>query len=246
MRRLTYGGNNRHPVWSSDGQRIAFQSDRDGDIAVFWQRADNTGQVERLTKPDQSVAHVPESWHPTSNILLFSAVKSGEFSLWALTLPDKKATAFGGVKSSLPTGAVFSPDGRWVAYTSNETGANRAYVQPFPATGARYQLYGKEQESAHHLLWSKTNELIYNPRPTSLEVVSVTTRPIPSFGNPVPLPRPFSTGPPQTRRPFDLMPDGRFLGLAVPGQTETATGPAPEVRLVLNWFEELKQRVPIK
>ncbi|MGE5835470.1 MAG: protein kinase domain-containing protein, partial [Acidobacteriota bacterium] len=99
MRRLTYGGNSRHPIWSSDGQHIAFQSDRDGDLAMFWQRADNTGQVERLTKPDQGVAHVPESWHPTSNVLLFSAVKTGEVTLWALTLPDKKATPFGGVKS---------------------------------------------------------------------------------------------------------------------------------------------------
>ncbi len=250
MRRLTYGGNNRHPVWSSDGQHIAFQSDREGDLAVFWQRADNTGQVERLTKPEQGVTHVPEAWHPTTNVLLFAATKSTETTLWALTLPDKKASPFGGVKSSLPTGAVFSPDGRWVAYTSNETGSNRAYVQPFPATGARYQVYGKEQESAHHLLWSKSsNELIYNPRPTSLEAVSVTTQPIPSFGNPVALPRPFATGPPQTRRPFDLMPDGRFLALAAPGQAETGTSSgqtAPEVRLVLNWFEELKQRVPIK
>jgi eukaryotic-like serine/threonine-protein kinase len=248
MRRLTYGGNNRHPVWSSDGQYIAFQSDREGDLAVFWQRADNTGQVERLTKPDQGVAHVPESWHPTANVLLFAAIKSGEHTLWAVTVPDKKATPFGGVKSNLPTGAVFSPDGRWVAYTSNETGSNRAYVQPFPSTGARYQVYGKEQESAHHLLWAKTTkELIYNPRPTSLEAVSVTTQPIPSFGNPVPFPRSFATGPPQTRRQFDLMPDGRFIGLAVPGQAETSTGPAaPEVRIVLNWFEELKQRVPIK
>jgi serine/threonine protein kinase len=248
MRRVTYGGNNRHPVWSFDGQHLAFQSDREGDLAVFRQRADNTGQVERLTKPEPGVTHVPESWHPATNVLLFAAIKSGEHTLWALTVPDKKVTPFGGVKSTLPIGAVFSPDGRWVAYTSNETGSNRAYVQPFPATGARYQIYGKEQESAHHLVWSKTGkELIYNPRATSLEAVSVTTQPIPAFGNPVALPRPFATGPSQTRRQFDLMPDGRFLGLAVPGQTETATGPsAPEVRLVLNWFEELKQRVPVK
>jgi eukaryotic-like serine/threonine-protein kinase len=248
MRRVTYGGNNRHPVWSFDGQHLAFQSDREGDLAVFRQRADNTGQVERLTKPEPGVTHVPESWHPATNVLLFAAIKSGEHTLWALTVPDKKVTPFGGVKSTLPIGAVFSPDGRWVAYTSNETGSNRAYVQPFPATGARYQIYGKEQESAHHLVWSKTGkELIYNPRATSLEAVSVTTQPIPAFGNPVALPRPFATGPSQTRRQFDLMPDGRFLGLAVPGQTETATGPsAPEVRLVLNWFEELKQRVPAK
>jgi eukaryotic-like serine/threonine-protein kinase len=246
MRRLTYGGNNRHPVWSSDGRHIAFQSDREGDLAVFWQPADNTGQVERLTKPEPGVAHIPEAWNPKANVLLFSVSKSPEFALWSLTLPEKKATPFGGIKSTLPTGAVFSPDGRWVAYSSNDTGANRAYVQPFPATGAKYQVYAKETEGAHHVLWSgDSKELFYNPRPASLEVVSVTTQPTPAFGNPVAVPRPFQTGPPQTRRPFDMTPSGKFVGLVAPG-TDLGTPGTMEVRVVLNWFEELKARVPVK
>ena len=74
----------------------------------------------------------------------------------------------------------------------------------------------------------------------------MTTQPIPSFGPPVVVPRPFQTGPPNTRRPFDMMPDGRFLALAAPGQVESATGATTDVRVVLNWFEELKARVPIK
>jgi Tol biopolymer transport system component len=55
MRRLTYGGNNRHPVWSSDSTRVTFQSDREGDLGIFWQLADGTGGVERLTKAETRV-----------------------------------------------------------------------------------------------------------------------------------------------------------------------------------------------
>jgi Tol biopolymer transport system component len=64
LRRLTFGGNSRHPVWSRDSQRVTFQSDRDGDQAIFWQRADGTGVAERLTTPDKGTQHVPESWSP--------------------------------------------------------------------------------------------------------------------------------------------------------------------------------------
>ena len=76
MRRLTLGGKNRHPVWSPDGQRIAFQSDREGDLAIFWQRADGSGPAERLTKPEESTAHIPESWSPDGKTLLFGDRKS--------------------------------------------------------------------------------------------------------------------------------------------------------------------------
>jgi serine/threonine-protein kinase len=246
IRRLTYGGNNRNPVWSADGKYIAYTSDREGDQALFWQPADNTGQPERLTKPDPGTAHTAEAWNPAANVLLFSVFKAPEFSLWTLAVPGKKEAPIG-VRSTTPPGAVFSRDGRWLAYSSNATGSNRAYVEPFPATGAKYQIYGKEGESAHHLVWSSDNkELIYNPRPQSLEAVSVTTQPIPSFGPPVAVQRPFQTGPPNTRRPFDMLPDGRFVALASPGQADSGANTMTEVRVVLNWFEELKARVPIK
>ena len=64
MRRLTFGGHNRGPVWSPDGQWIAFQSDREGEPAVFRQRADGTGTAERLTKPEAGSTHSPQSWSP--------------------------------------------------------------------------------------------------------------------------------------------------------------------------------------
>jgi Tol biopolymer transport system component len=96
IRRLTVGGHNRVPVWAADGEHVAFQLDRDGDLGIFWQRADGTTPAERLTKPDKDTAHVPESWSPDGKTLLFSVAKGSSYSVEALSLPDKKVTSFGG------------------------------------------------------------------------------------------------------------------------------------------------------
>ena len=138
MRRLTFGGKNRFPIWSADGQRVAFQSDREGDLGIFWQRADGSGAAERLTKPDQGTSHVPESWSPKGERFLFGVTKGSSVSLWTFSLQDKKATQFADVQSPNPINAAFSPDGRWVAYTVTEGAGTGIYVQPFPATGAKY------------------------------------------------------------------------------------------------------------
>ena len=140
MRRLTFGGKSRFPIWSADGQRIAFQSDREGDLGIFWQRTDGTGTAERLTKPEQGTSHVSESWSPDGKRFLFAATKDSNVSLWAYSFEDKKAMPLGDVRSRNPISSVFSPDGRWVAYYSNEMGGDAIYVQPFPTTGAKYQI----------------------------------------------------------------------------------------------------------
>lgn len=81
IRRLTFGGHNRFPVWSGDSRRVTFQSAREGDRAIFWQSADGTSTAERLTKPAEGEEHVPESWSRDGTRLLFSVVKGPTFSL---------------------------------------------------------------------------------------------------------------------------------------------------------------------
>jgi eukaryotic-like serine/threonine-protein kinase len=252
MQRLTFGGNNRFPVWTSDSKRIAFQSDRDGDLGIFWQSADGKGTAQRLTKPDQGASHAPEWWSPTGDRFLFSSTKGSDVSLWTFALQDRKATPFGEVHSSYPTGARFSPDGRWVAYASTERGmtAMTIYVQPFPATGAKYQLFVKESSNTpantpHKVAWSPDgNELFYVPRLGGFEAVSVTTQPTFAFGNAMPVPRPFQPGHPNSRTLYDITPGGKFVGLISVGRTPSGPFTAPQIQVVLNWFEELRARVP--
>ena len=120
MERLTFGGNNRFPIWASNN-RVAFQSDREGDPAIFWQSAVG-GAAERLTKPEQGIAHVPESWSPTGDTFLFNVTKGSDVSLWAYSMRDRKATPFGEVRSSTFTNAVFSPmDDGWPTRVRNGT-----------------------------------------------------------------------------------------------------------------------------
>jgi serine/threonine protein kinase len=243
--RITFGGNNRFPTWSDDGRRIAFQSDRDGALGIYWQAADGTGAAERLTNPDPGTSHEPESWSPDGDILLFSVTKGSDVSLWTFSLKDRKAMPFRAVHSTTRTNATFSPDGRWVAYATTEQGETRTFVEPFPPTGARHQITPR---LASQPLWAPDGkELFYNPRPGAIAVVTVTTTPTVAFGNPVEGSKPFQTGPPSVRRAFDMTPGGKFVGLLTAGQTDSATrNMNTQIQVVLNWFEELKQRVPAR
>jgi len=246
MQPLTSQGHNRFPIWSADGKYIAFQSDRDGDLAIFRQAADGTGEAERLTKPEPGETHTPESWSPTSDTLLFDVRKGTDVSLWTFSLRGRTRTAFGAVNTnSTGSAAAFSPDGRWVAYTSRQ-GKIRITLQPFPS-GTAHQLFAPPADDPHHPVWSPDGkELFYIPRPSAFETVSVTTQPTFAVGNPQAMAVPFELGPPVARRAFDMTPDGRFLGLIIGGGGQMGAGLSAQVQVVLNWFEELKARVPVR
>jgi len=243
--KLTFGGRNRFPIWSPDSERIAFQSDRDGDLAIFTQRADGTGKAERLTKPERDASHVPDSWSPDGDRILFSESKGDDVSSWVVTVKDRKVASFGDIRSVLPIDAVFSPDGKWVAYQSGRSGANAVLVQPFPATGAKYQI---SRGNAHHPVWSRDGkEIMYIPAQGLPLVVSISTQP--SFtvaNNPVQLPRKGNENGPASIRNYDVMPDGRLLGVVNAGQPPSGVPDAQRINVVVNWFTELQQRVPVR
>jgi len=251
--RITFAGRNRFPVWSPDSRRVAFQSNREGEHGIAWQRADGSGAPEWLTKAEEGADHVPQSWSPTGNTLLFSVTGEG-MAVWTLSMSDKTTTPFSDVHASMPfpPGADFSPDGRWVAY-SYATGANAnsaVFVQPFPATGAKYQI--SSEDDGHHPLWSpEGKELFYIPGPRRFVSVQVTTQPSFTFRrvNDRAIEEhesPFEA--PVYERNYDMTPDGRrfirVVGLSEPVRSAT---PSPaQLQIVLNWFEELKRLVPAK
>jgi eukaryotic-like serine/threonine-protein kinase len=248
LRRVTFGGRNSAPVWSPDGSHIAFQSDRDTDRAIFSQSADGSGAAVRLTRPGAGESHTPESWSADGRTLLFSVTTSSMVSLATLSTENRRVTAFSDVTSVIPMNARFSPDGRWVAYARADRGTpSTIFVEPFPATGAKYQLVVQGPLSvAHKPVWSPDGrELLYVPRLGGFEAVSVTTRRAFAFGRAVPLPRKFSPGAPTVRALYDITPDGRFVGVVPVGDTGAIYSEA-HVEVVLNWLEELKRLVPPK
>jgi serine/threonine-protein kinase len=243
MRRLTFGGRNYLPIWSADSQRVLFQSDREGDVGLFWQRADGTGVAERVTKPEgEWTSHRPDSWSPDGQTFLFTALKPSDASIWTYSLRDRKATLFADAPLWQQSSA-FSPDGRWVAYVSEETG-RRVYVEPFPATGAKFLI---TKDGGNHPVWSPDGkELIFMDDMSNGQLYSVAIRTQPSltFGNPVALPIKGFVQRVGNWRDYDISPDGKqFLVMLPRGAANSDAPQALQIQVVLNWFEELKQRM---
>src|SRR5262245_42039206 len=170
-----------------------------------------------------------------------------------LSLEDKKILPYGNIRSAEPIGATFSPDGRWIAYTSNDTPGGRqtpsrgVYIQPFPPTGARYQV--PKEANDFHPAWGRTvSELFYTPTANQMSVIAVQIQPTALFGKARRLPRSASLDRRSTDfRDYDVMPDGRFIStVRAGGEGIPGTISAQQIRVVVNWFTELQQRVPVK
>jgi serine/threonine-protein kinase len=247
LRRLTFQGNSRGSVWSRDGRRVAFGSSQQGKPGIFWQAADGTGVAERLTTAAAGEdVHLPTSWSPDGNTLVFEIPKNGDWGLWALSAKgERKAEPLVDLPGSLQRNAEFSPDGRWFAYLSNEAKSEQVYVQPFPPTGAKYQI---SREHSHAPVWSPNGKELFYYDVDARKLVAVTIQTQPSFSFGVPVPLPFEGMLQQGfERQYDVSPDGkRFLVLLPATPDERESRPTQQINIVLNWFEELKQRVPTR
>ena len=250
LRRLTFGGRNQFPIWTPDSRYITFESDRDGDAAIFRQLADGSGAAERLTKPEPGVQHEPESWSPDGKTLSFNNVSGTNQGVWTVRMDgDRKPTVFAdSVENTVEKHSVFSPDGRWMAYMaaplSTIAVSTEVFVQPFPLSGAKYQVSTGGGRTPR---WSPDGKQLFYHEPATnrLFVVDVRTEPSFSFGRPTALPIEGTTHP-LAQRNFDITPDGRQLLVVLPASVASSDGrrTSQQINVVLNWFEELKARLP--
>jgi eukaryotic-like serine/threonine-protein kinase len=231
LTRLTsQGGTEYDPVWTPDGKRVVFHSTT-GVVGLFWQLADGSGGLERLNG-----GGLPYSWSPDGQLLAFN---DGNANIEVLRLGDRKVLHFS--ETRFKEGAAqFSPDGRWLAYVSDESGRYEIYVQPYPGPGGKWQI---STEGGTEPLWNPNGRELFYRSGDRMMAVEITTQPRFSAGKPkVLFAGQFQPSPsPVPNANYDVSPDGqRFLMLKLGGQDQAPT----QINVVLNWFEELRQKVP--
>jgi len=252
-RRLTFGGRNTIPIWSQNSRYVIFSSDREGGrFALFRQLADGSGMAERLTKPDDAaIAHFAQAAHPNGKTVAFLAARgTAEGGIMMVDLDgEHKITPVVQVPNSIQPHADFSPDGRWLAYMSTElNGMGQIFVQPYPPTGAKYQV---TTDGGVFPMWSQDGkQLFFQNNGGVFIAVDFHGEPAPSFGKPQPLPLNGIVQGVIAFRNFDRSPDGKRWVVIVPdsaaGTSANRSRPPSQINVVLNWFEELKQRVPVR
>ena len=126
-------------TWSPDGRRLAFSSDRDGSFNLYLKPTSGAGESELLFQTDNNNA--PRDWSRDGRLILFADQNPETgWDLWVLPLEgEKKPVPYLQTEFAEVMGQ-FSPDGRWVAYASNESGRSEIYVQPYPADGGKWQV----------------------------------------------------------------------------------------------------------
>ena len=250
LTRLTFEGNNVAPVWTPDGQRITYAHfEKPGIGDLYWTHADGTGNPLRLTTINGRP--FPSSWHPNGKVLLFDeGIYQRQISTFMMTVEGNDAQGWkpGEPKPLLSDSSVnwessFSPDGRWLAYVTNESGDFQVYVRAFTGQGGKWQI---STDGGRFPKWSRTKkELFYRTADNRIMVVPYNVSG-----------ESFSPGKAQLWSPgqfterlgnlnFDLSPDGnRFVVLKTPPSKEETS--ASKLAFVFNFFDEVRRKVPLK
>ena len=180
LTRLTFAGEtNAYPVWTPDGQRIVYSSqEKGGAFNLWWIRADGAGDAQRLT--ESKSPQYAGSWRPDGKVLAFHQLNPGT-DCDIMTLPiegDEKSGWKPGEPKPFVNSAfnerqpAFSPDGRWLAYQSNESGNYEVYVRPFPGPGGKWQI---STGGGVYPKWSRNGkELFYRTPDSKIMVVTYT------------------------------------------------------------------------
>ncbi|MBI4477924.1 MAG: serine/threonine-protein kinase [Acidobacteria bacterium] len=225
LSRLTFGADRRDPVWTPDGKRVIYGSA--DNLGLFWKPADGSGEEETLTTT-KSIAF-PHSVSPDGQWLVYA--EGDDLRMLPLRGERKPITV---VQSPATEGAgMVSADGRWLAYTSNESGRTEVYVRPFPGPGGKWQI---STDGGHDPMWHPRGTELFFRNADQVLAVAISTSPTVKAGVPHVLFR------------------GRFVNTGIDSgytadhdrfvfiqeSTQTST---PEIGFVLNWFQELTQRV---
>jgi serine/threonine-protein kinase len=234
------------PVWTPNGRRVVFASNRAdrSTLNLYWQRTDGIGDAQRLTESSHS--QEAASWHPSGKFLAFSELNSqNKWNLMILPMEGDEETGWKAGKpysfsdtSFSEAVPMFSPDGRWIAYQSHQSGRNEVYVRPFPGPGGKWLI---SNGGGALPTWSQTKQELFYGTPDHQIMVATYTAVGDVFH--AEKPRLWSDTRYALRggvRAFALHPDGERFALA-PATEALDGGRHDHVTVIFNVFDELRR-----
>jgi hypothetical protein len=238
--RLTAEGKTSYVTWTPDGKQVAFDWLKSGPPNLHWQLADGSSAMERLTTSDYW--QMQGSWSPDGATLAFvERPPDTNWDILLLDLRSRRVTPFLNSRAWGEGWPEFSPDGRWMAYVSDESGRWEVYVRTFPGPGGKWLI---SQEGGQEPLWARTGKQLFYRQwdKNQVWVVDIRTDGGFSASKPRLLFKAPGLGLGGPIRSWDLSLDGqRFLMVK---NEEAKPTPVTEMVLVMNWFEELKRLAP--
>jgi serine/threonine-protein kinase len=229
-------GSSQAPLWTSDGKRLVYRATRGGFRTIYWRAADGSGDEERLTT--STSLETPTSISRDGTRLFFSEVAADTGAdIWNVSLVDRRQPPQVVLQTRFYENSPhISPDGRWLAYASNESGPSEIYVQAFPALGDKLVI---SSDGGIEPRWSRDGRELFYRTGDKMMAVPVTIGSSISAG----APRVLFEGRYQisdtSSDGYDVASDGRFLMV----EPIAPPQPAPQIAVVLNWFDDVRSRV---
>jgi len=230
-------------VWAPDGQRLVYlRTARDKDDGLYLQRADGNGSPQAILKEESAeVSLVPTSWSPDGSGIIVTKIAGGKTDMLFVPLSASGDASTPRTLRATPSNEAegrFSPDGRWVAFSSDESGRTEVYVASYGADGALGPATTVSNGGGSQPAWANDGRrLFFYSDPD--KVMSVEISFTPKLGASAPVEaydlRKLHVNPTE----WDIMPDGRLLAI----QKGEGEGDITVFNVVLNWFDELRARM---
>ncbi len=221
------------PIWTPDGTRLTFSATASRDL--YWQPVDGSEEAQPLLEREHR--QYPVSWSPDGTALTYMELHPDTRSdIWVLSFPDRTPSPFVATPAD-ERGPMFSPDGRWIAYTSDESGQDEVYVQPYPGPGSKGMV---STAGGDEPVWSVDGRELFYRSGDQMMAVSVETEPTFSVGTPqILFEGPYERGV-YSNPSYDVSPDGERFVMIRSNRDPTRT----QLTVVLDWFDELQRLVP--
>jgi serine/threonine-protein kinase len=235
LTRLTFDSRSAYPAWSPDGKRVAFGTAGSGKDTLSWKAADGSDAAEVLFTFEQSVPRAPDCWTPDGENLIFTQDagpgRSSDLFIWSRADGVRELAS----SPSLDGGSQLSPDGRWLAYGSDQSGSQEIYVRALRGSTGRWQV----SDVGESVRWSPDGRELYYTQGTRMFAVAVQGDAAAgtfTYGTPQLLFEQDFQPTCETQTNFDVGPDGRFLVV----RSTSEESMAGHVVVVLDWDMELR------